>query len=50
MVSDIPEAIDPFLLFLIAKAPLSGGMTVNRWGIGARLMILTVAVYDLSSS
>ena len=46
IVSDIPEAIDPFLLVFMLKELLYGGMMVMRCGMGARLMILTVAVYD----
>lgn len=49
MFSAIPDAIDPFLLLFIEKAGLSGAMITTRWGMGARLMIRTVAVYDLSS-
>lgn len=42
MVSDIPGAMEPFLLVLMAKAWLSGGMMVMRCGMGAWLMTLTV--------
>ena len=44
MGSDIPEAIDPFLTFLMLKTELYGGMTVILWGMGARFMMRTVAV------
>ena len=44
MVSDIPEAMDPFLKFLMLKDALSGGMTVILWGMGALLMMRTAAV------
>ena len=47
--SDIPGAIDPFLLVLIENASSSGGRMATRWAIGALLIILTVAVYDFSS-
>lgn len=47
--SDIPDAIDPFLFVFIEKTEFYGGIKVTLWGIGARLMTLTVAVYDLSS-
>ncbi len=47
--SDIPEAIDPFLLVFMENASSSGGRMAIRWAIGALLIILTVAVYDLSS-
>lgn len=44
MFSDIPEATNPFLLLLIVKAGVSGGMKVILCGMGARLMMRTVAV------
>jgi hypothetical protein len=44
MFSDIPEAIEPFLLVLMAKALSSGGRMAMRWGMGARLMIFMTAV------
>lgn len=48
--SDIPEAMEPFLLVLMEKAVSSGGRMVIRCAIGALLIILMVAVYDLSRS
>jgi len=49
MVSAMPDAIDPFLLVFNANALSSGGRILMRWGMGALLMTLTMAVYDLSS-
>ena len=49
IVSAIPEATDPFLLVLIENALSSGGRILMRWGMGALLITLTMAVYDLSS-
>jgi hypothetical protein len=46
----MPEAIDPFLFVFMENSTSSGGRIVIRWGMGARLIILTVAVYDFSSS
>jgi hypothetical protein len=44
MVSAIPDAMEPFLLVLIAKAGSYGGRMAMRWGMGARLMIFMTAV------
>lgn len=45
----MPDAIDPFLLVFNANALSSGGRILMRCGMGALLMTLTMAVYDLSS-
>lgn len=44
MVSAMPDAMEPFLLVLMAKAGSSGGRMAMRWGMGARLMIFMTAV------
>lgn len=49
MFYDMPAAMGPFLLTLIAKFGSVGGNIWTLWGIGALLMILTVAVSGLES-
>lgn len=44
MLSDMPDAMEPFLLVLIVKPGSSGGKMAMRWGMGARLIIFTTAV------
>ena len=48
--SDMPGAMFPLLLVLMVKPGSSGGRMVILCCTGARLMILRVVVYDLSSS
>lgn len=43
-VSDIPEAIDPFLFVFSWNTPSSGCRMAMRWGTGARLITRTLAV------
>jgi hypothetical protein len=44
MFSDIPDAIDPFLLVFIEKPAYSGGRMAIRCGMGARFIIFMTAV------